>query len=93
VRRRDPAPSATTAPASTNTIQGVIWQWVSVNESNNQRDDDRAQAGNYTVTFNADGTLTGKADCNNFSGTYSQQNGFKITLGPSTMAFCGEGFA
>ena len=45
---------------------------------------------NYTIVFNADGTLMGKADCNNFSGTYSQQNGFKITLGPSTMAFCGE---
>jgi heat shock protein HslJ len=45
---------------------------------------------NYTITFNEDGTLTGKADCNNFAGTYSTDGGFFITLGPSTMAFCGE---
>jgi heat shock protein HslJ len=44
----------------------------------------------YTITFYEDGTLSGKADCNSFNGTYSQDNGFVITLGPSTMAFCGE---
>jgi heat shock protein HslJ len=43
----------------------------------------------YTV-FNADGALDGKVDCNAFSGTYSQTNGFTIKLGPSTTAFCGE---
>jgi heat shock protein HslJ len=42
------------------------------------------------MIFNADGTLTGKADCNSFTGTYSQQNGFSIKLGASTMAYCGE---
>ena len=36
---------------------------------------------NYTITFNADGTLEGKADCNTFNGTYSQENGLTITLG------------
>ena len=45
---------------------------------------------NYTIIFNADGTLTGKADCNSFTGTYSQENGFTIKLGATTMAFCGE---
>lgn len=45
---------------------------------------------NYTVTFNEDGTLNGLADCNNFTGSYSQENGFTITLGASTLAFCGE---
>ena len=45
---------------------------------------------NYTITFYADGSLTGKADCNSFTGTYSQQNGFTIKLGATTMAFCGE---
>jgi hypothetical protein len=31
-----------------------------------------------------------RADCNNFTGAYSQENGFSITLGASKMAFCGE---
>ena len=45
---------------------------------------------NYTISFYPDGTLSGKADCNTFNGTYSQQNGFSIKLGASTMASCGE---
>ena len=44
----------------------------------------------YTIMFNADGTLTGKADCNTFGGTYSTANGLVITISNSTMAFCGE---
>jgi heat shock protein HslJ len=46
---------------------------------------------NYTITFHADGTLDGKADCNSFAGSYSQENGgIIITLGASTMAYCGD---
>jgi heat shock protein HslJ len=46
---------------------------------------------NYIITFNTDGTLTGKADCNSFTGIYSQANGsFTIKLGATTLAFCGE---
>ena len=50
-----------------------------------------AKPQNYTITFRDDGTLSGKADCNNFTGTYSQEGGFTITLGATTMAACGEG--
>jgi heat shock protein HslJ len=84
-----PAPAPTTAPA-TNAIQGVIWQWVSVTDQTTKQTTTVPNPGNYTITFNADYTFSGKADCNNIAGTYSQQNGFKINLGPSTMAFCGE---
>jgi heat shock protein HslJ len=45
---------------------------------------------NYTIDFKEDGTFTGKADCNSIAGTYSTESGFVITLGPSTLAFCGE---
>jgi heat shock protein HslJ len=45
---------------------------------------------NNTITFNEDGTLEGKADCNTFSGTYSQENGFSITLGATSMMYCGD---
>jgi heat shock protein HslJ len=44
----------------------------------------------YTITFYPDGTLSGKADCNTFTGTYSQQNGFTIKLGATTQAYCGD---
>ena len=45
---------------------------------------------NYTLIFKDDDTFSGQADCNQISGTYSQEGGFTFTIGPSTMAFCGE---
>lgn len=47
----------------------------------------------YAITFNADGTFTATADCNQVGGTYEtrRSNGLSITPGPSTLAFCGEG--
>ena len=73
-----------------NSIENIEWQWVSVTQ---QTTGDTTEVPNpevYTLNLYPDGTLTGTADCNNFSGTYSQENGFTITLGPSTLAFCGE---
>ena len=34
--------------------------------------------------------MSGQADCNTFTGTYSQESGFAITLGAMTMAACGD---
>ncbi len=84
------APAAAPAPAPTNSITGIVWQWTSVTNQTTKETTTVPTPQNYTITFNTDGTLTGKADCNNFTGTYSQQNGFTIKLGASTMAFCGE---
>jgi len=81
-------PAATPTPA--NTITGILWQWVSVTNRSTGEMTSVANPESYTITFNADGTLNGQADCNMFNGTYSQENGFVITLGASTMAFCGE---
>ena len=88
-------------PAATNTpgppspppssIQGILWQWTSLTNKTSGTTTPVSSPENYTITFNSDGTLAGKADCNNFSGSYSQENGFTIQLGASTMAFCGEG--
>ena len=78
------------SPTPTNSIQGILWQWVSVTNHTTSETTTVPNPENYTITFNADGTLNGKADCNSFSGTYSQENGFAITLGATTMAFCGE---
>jgi heat shock protein HslJ len=81
-------PAATPTPA--NSIQGIIWQWTSLTNKSTGETTTVPNPENYTITFNADGTLDGKADCNTFGGTYSQENGLTITLGASTMAFCGE---
>jgi heat shock protein HslJ len=81
-------PAAT--PTPTNTITGIVWQWTSVTEKSTSKTTTVPTPANYTIIFNTDGTLTGKADCNSFTGIWSQENGFTIKLGASTMAFCGE---
>ena len=46
---------------------------------------------NYTITFNDDDTLSIKADCNQVTGSYTLNGSdLTITLGASTLAFCGE---
>lgn len=77
-------------PVEPYTILDIVWQWVSVTDQSTGAVTAVSNPENYTITFNADGTLTGKADCNNFSGTYSQEGGFTISLGASTMAYCGD---
>jgi heat shock protein HslJ len=81
-----PAP----APPPGGSIQGIVWQWTSVTNQTTRETQTVPNPENYTIIFNTDGTLNGKADCNAFTGSYSQQNGFSIKLGASTMAFCGE---
>ncbi|MGW8251418.1 MAG: META domain-containing protein [Anaerolineales bacterium] len=80
--------AATSTPG--DTITGIVWQWTGVTNQSTNETTTIPSPGNYTITFNEDGTLNGTADCNSFSGTYSQENGFSITLGATTMAFCGE---
>jgi heat shock protein HslJ len=81
-------PEATSTP--TSSIQGILWQWMSVTNQTTNEKTAVPNPTNYIITFNDDGTITGKADCNNFSGTYSQENGFSIQIGVITQAFCGE---
>jgi heat shock protein HslJ len=76
--------------AAANPIQEIVWEWMSVTNQTTDETTTVSKPGNYTITFHADDTFNGKADCNSISGTYSQENGFSITLGTSTMAFCGE---
>jgi heat shock protein HslJ len=76
--------------ASGNSITGVIWQWQSVTNQDTNETTMVPNPENYTIEFNEDGTFTGKADCNQIAGTYSTESGFSITLGPTTLAFCGE---
>jgi heat shock protein HslJ len=76
---------------SSDSMQNVVWQWLSVTNQSTGEVTNVPNPENYTITFNADGTFKGKADCNSFTGTYSQENGgIIITLGASTMAYCGD---
>ena len=71
------APAATPAPS--NSITGIVWQWTTVTDQGKTTTVPNPE--NYTIIFNTDGTLNGKADCNTFNGVYSQQNGFTIKAG------------
>ena len=86
-----PAPAPTPTPTPANPIQGIVWQWTSVTNKTTKQTTTVSNPASYTIIFNADGTLTGKADCNSFSGTYSQTNDFTIKLSSSTTTSCGEG--
>jgi len=83
-------PTNTPAP-SPNPIQNIIWQWTSLVDQSAGQTITVPNSADYTISFYPDGTLSGKADCNTFTGTYSQQNGFSIRIGNSTNAACAEG--
>jgi heat shock protein HslJ len=77
-------------PTPSNAITSIVWQWTSVTDRPTNQTTVVPDPENYTITFLDDGTLSGLADCNMFTGAYSQVDGFDITLGASTMAACGE---
>lgn len=87
-------PSAPTSVPPTSapegSIQDILWQWTSVTNKPTGETTAVASPQDYTITFRDDGTLSGRADCNNFAGTYSEEGGLTITLGATTEAFCGE---
>ena len=85
-----PTQAPTDAPVTQAEITNIVWQWTSVTDQTTKETKIVPSPESYTIIFNADGTLNGKADCNAFAGAYSQENGFTIKLGPSTMAYCGE---
>lgn len=78
------------ASTPSNTITDIVWRWESTTTQSTGEKTTVPDPRNYTITFKTDGTFEGKADCNNIAGTYSQENGFSIKIGPSTLAFCGE---
>lgn len=77
------------AMAQTSSLTGVTWQWTGFRDLNQRME---VLTPNQTVTFNDDGSFTGRADCNRVAGGFSV-DGDAITLsaGPSTLAACPEG--
>lgn len=64
------------------------WLWVSFTDPTQQFDLDQPEQ--YTITFNTDGMVNVKADCNNASGAYTADDNGSLTiaLGPMTLAAC-----
>lgn len=64
------------------------WQWVSLTDPLQQVE--IANPENYTLTFNADGSLNVVADCNQANATFTADDSgsLSITPGPTTLALC-----
>jgi len=71
-------------------LKDIEWQWVEAVEQEDGKITTVPNPAKYTLVFLGDGTFRGKADCNLIGGSYVSTEGFKITPGPSTMAYCGE---
>lgn len=85
-----PAPAPSAPSTSSSDITNIVWKWQKLEDvvTGSTRVDDPNK---YTIVFYTDGTTTGQADCNTFSGTYSQDNGFTIQVTPDVMAACDQG--
>lgn len=73
-------------------ILGIQWQWTQLVETQPASQSVIADSENYVLVLNADGSANIKADCNQLQWTYTIE-GDTIsfnTLGPGTLAFCGE---
>jgi heat shock protein HslJ len=73
-------------------ILGIQWQWAQLTETEPASQSVVPDPENYVVVLNADGTASLKADCNQVQWTYTVEGDSLTfnTLGPSTLAFCGE---
>lgn len=71
-------------------IIDIEWQWSGLIETLPASQSVVPDPENYTLTFNADGTYSIKADCNMGSGGYTLEgNDLTLAPGPITLAYCG----
>lgn len=97
-----PAPEAPAPSEATPAVEDVApppdevalttnpWQWVAFVNPMETVEVETPES--YQVTFNEDGAVNVVADCNNASGTYTDQDGaLTIAIGPMTAAACPEG--
>jgi heat shock protein HslJ len=72
-------------------ITGIVWQWSGLAETQPASLSVVTDPASYSIVFHTDGTLSIRADCNVVGGSYAaDEANLTITLGPSTLAFCGE---
>ena len=70
-------------------LTSKTWQWTAATTVSPASQSVVPNPANYTITFAADGTYAGKADCNQIAGTYTT-SGSSLTIkpGPSTLMAC-----
>ncbi len=77
--------------AALQNLTGKTWRWTSLEESDPMSISAVSDPENYTLTFQADGTLGLKLDCNFGSGIYTVSGSeLNIELGMTTLAYCGD---
>ncbi len=79
------------AEESAPSLVGVTWQWEQFASGAEAFEVSDPQ--NYTITFNEDGSVFARADCNNVIGQYTSEAEGSITimLGAMTMVACPPG--
>lgn len=94
--RRSDAPGPEAEPSEAN-IVGITWLWQEFQDTAGINDVAVPNAEKYTLTLMPDGTAAIQADCNRVSWTYTLESSDDTsgsltfnTLGPSTLAFCGD---
>jgi uncharacterized protein YraI len=85
------APTAEPAPVVagyTPALTGAVWQWTA--SQTGDQVTPVSDPSRYQATFNVDGSLSIKADCNTVGATYQvgEGNSMTIVLGPTTLVAC-----
>ncbi len=82
-----PPETATTTATTTSVLRGVTWLWREAVVGEDTLTPDKP--GQFSVTFETDGRLTGRTDCNGFGGDYTITDA-TITLGDfmTTLMYC-----
>jgi heat shock protein HslJ len=73
-------------------VTGIQWQWVELTETEPASQSVVPDPENYVLVLNGNGSANLKADCNQMRWTYTLE-GTSLTfntLGPSTLAYCGD---
>jgi heat shock protein HslJ len=84
-------PTEVPAGSTDQSLTGPVWKWTTtqMNDGSKTIPDD---PNNYLIQFQADGTVSITADCNQVMGTYTvDANQVTITPGASTLVACPEG--
>ncbi|HMQ54972.1 MAG TPA: META domain-containing protein [Anaerolineae bacterium] len=83
------APAENESTTGLADLTGSTWQWVGLTDPVQQVEIEQPE--NYTLTFQPDGTLQIKADCNNASAGYTaaEEGSLSVQPGITTLALCG----
>jgi amidase len=82
-----PTATVEAEPVDTADLTSNVWSWLSFTNPVESFEVDKPA--DYLLTFDDDGTLDIKADCNNASGSYTTDgSSLTIQIGPMTMAAC-----